>query len=298
MSFTVLIPARYASTRLPGKPLADIAGKPMVVRVAERALASGATRVVVATDDARVHDAVAAHGLLACMTRADHPTGTDRLAEAAVALGLADDEIVVNVQGDEPLLDPALMRNMAVLLEGHPDAAIATACHPIADAAEAFNPNVVKVALDAAGYALYFSRATIPWARDAFAHSKGSLPARTAAVPALRTLRVSDVVPARVSRARAGADRAFRGAGAASCACGTAFGSSSRSRAERRRRASTRPRISRACGLSMRLARQSANRLFASNDRSTILRVQQAQTPISRREPARRVACAVHPRES
>ena len=176
MKFTVLIPARYASTRLPGKPLADIAGKPMVVRVAERALASGATRVVVATDDARVHDAVAAQGLLACMTRADHPTGTDRLAEAAVALGLADDEIVVNVQGDEPLLDPALMRNMAALLEASPDAAIATACHPIADVGEAFNSNVVKVALDARSYALYFSRATIPWARDAFAHSKSSLP--------------------------------------------------------------------------------------------------------------------------
>jgi 3-deoxy-manno-octulosonate cytidylyltransferase (CMP-KDO synthetase) len=176
MPFTVLIPARYASTRLPGKPLADIAGKPMIVRVAERALASGATRVVVATDDERVRAAVAAHGMLACMTRADHPTGTDRLSEAAIALGLADNEIVVNVQGDEPLLDPALMRSMASLLEAHRDAAIATACHPIGDAAEAFNPNVVKVALDDAGYALYFSRATIPWARDAFAVSKDVLP--------------------------------------------------------------------------------------------------------------------------
>jgi 3-deoxy-manno-octulosonate cytidylyltransferase (CMP-KDO synthetase) len=175
--FTVLIPARYASTRLPGKPLADIAGKPMVVRVAERALLSGATRVVVATDDERVRAAVAAHGLLACMTRADHPTGTDRLAEAAIALGLADDEIVVNVQGDEPLLDPALMRSIAGLLQRQPDAAIATACHPIEDAAEAFNPNVVKVVLDAKGYALYFSRATIPWARDAFAASPDTLPA-------------------------------------------------------------------------------------------------------------------------
>ncbi|MFO1325464.1 MAG: 3-deoxy-manno-octulosonate cytidylyltransferase [Burkholderiales bacterium] len=176
MSFTVLIPARYASTRLPGKPLADIAGKPMVVRVAERAQKSGATRVVVATDDERVRDAVAAHGFAVCMTRADHPTGTDRLAEAAAALGLADDEIVVNVQGDEPLLDPALMRAMVALLDRHADAAIATACHPIADAAEAFNPNVVKVALDAKGFALYFSRATIPWARDAFARTKDALP--------------------------------------------------------------------------------------------------------------------------
>jgi 3-deoxy-manno-octulosonate cytidylyltransferase (CMP-KDO synthetase) len=174
--FTVIIPARYASTRLPGKPLLDIGGKPMVVRVAERAQGSGATRVVVATDDARVRDAVVAHGLVACMTRSDHPTGTDRLAEAAMALGLADDEIVVNVQGDEPLLDPALMRSMAALLEAHPDAAIATACHPIDDVAEAFNPNVVKVVRDARGYALYFSRATIPWARDAFANSRDALP--------------------------------------------------------------------------------------------------------------------------
>jgi 3-deoxy-manno-octulosonate cytidylyltransferase (CMP-KDO synthetase) len=174
--FTVLIPARYASTRLPGKPLADIAGKPMVVRVAERARASGAERVVVATDDTRVRDAVVAHGIDACMTRADHVTGTDRLAETAQHLGLADDAIVVNVQGDEPLLDPALIRGMAALLAARPDAAIATACHPIDDVAEAFNPNVVKVVLDAAGYALYFSRATIPWARDAFRESTNALP--------------------------------------------------------------------------------------------------------------------------
>src|SRR5512135_106742 len=149
VSFTVLIPARYASTRLPGKPLADIGGKPMIVRVAERARQSGARRVVVATDDARIADAVRAHGVEAILTRADHPTGTDRLAEAAAALRLAADEIVVNVQGDEPLLDPALMRRMADLLAAHVDAAIATACHPIGDAREAFNSNVVKVALDA-----------------------------------------------------------------------------------------------------------------------------------------------------
>ncbi len=176
VSFTVLIPARYASTRLPGKPLADIAGKPMVVRVAERAHASGAARVVVATDDVRVRDAVAAHGVEACMTRSDHATGTDRLAEAAQLLHLADDEIVVNVQGDEPLLDAALIRAMAALLAARPDAAIATACHPIDDVAEAFNPNVVKVVLDASGFALYFSRATIPWARDAFRDKPGALP--------------------------------------------------------------------------------------------------------------------------
>jgi 3-deoxy-manno-octulosonate cytidylyltransferase (CMP-KDO synthetase) len=174
--FTVLIPARYASTRLPGKPLADIAGKPMVVRVAERAQGGGAARVVVATDDVRVRDAVVAHGFAACMTRADHATGTDRLAEAAQQLGLADDEIVVNVQGDEPLLDGGLIRSMAALLEARPDAAVATACHPIEDVGEAFNPNVVKVVLDAAGYALYFSRATIPWARDAFRENSKALP--------------------------------------------------------------------------------------------------------------------------
>jgi 3-deoxy-manno-octulosonate cytidylyltransferase (CMP-KDO synthetase) len=176
MSFVVLIPARYASTRLPGKPLADIAGKPMVVRVAERAIASGAARVAVATDDERVQAAVAAYGIDVCMTRADHATGTDRLAEAADQLRLADDAIVVNVQGDEPLLEPALMRDIAELLAARSDAAIATACHAIADAAEAFNPNVVKVVLDRDGYALYFSRATIPWARDAFAASRERLP--------------------------------------------------------------------------------------------------------------------------
>ena len=176
MAFTVLIPARFASTRLPGEPLADIAGKPMVVRVAERAQQSGAARIVVATDDERVRAACERHGIATCMTRQDHPTGTDRLAEAAVALGLADDEIVVNVQGDEPLLEAPLIRRMADLLAEKPEAAIATACHPIVDAAEAFNPNVVKVVMDATGYALYFSRATIPWARDAFARTRETLP--------------------------------------------------------------------------------------------------------------------------
>ena len=176
MTFTILIPARYASTRLPGKPLADIAGKPMVVRVAERAKQSAAARVVVATDNAMVRDACERHGIQVCMTREDHPTGTDRLAEAASLLGLADDEIVVNVQGDEPLLEPALIRQMARLLAGAGDAAMATACHLIDDAREAFNPNVVKVVMDARGYALYFSRATIPWARDAFAADSDTVP--------------------------------------------------------------------------------------------------------------------------
>jgi 3-deoxy-manno-octulosonate cytidylyltransferase (CMP-KDO synthetase) len=176
MHFTILIPARFDSTRLPGKPLADIAGKPMVVRVAERAMQSGAARVVVATDDERVRAAAANHGVTACMTSRDHATGTDRLAEAAALLDLADNEIVVNVQGDEPLLDPSLMRSMAALLTARADASMATACHPIVDPAEAFNPNVVKVVLDSAGYALYFSRATIPWARDAFARTRDTLP--------------------------------------------------------------------------------------------------------------------------
>ena len=176
VSFTVLIPARYASLRLPGKPLSDIAGKPMVVRVAERARLSGAARVVIATDDDRIRVAVEAFGYEVAMTRSDHPTGTDRLSEAAQQLGLDDDAMVVNVQGDEPLLEPALIRGVADTLEAHSDAAIATACHPIDDADEAFNPNVVKVVLDHAGYALYFSRATIPWARDSFAASRDEIP--------------------------------------------------------------------------------------------------------------------------
>ena len=176
MSFTVLIPARFASTRLPGKPLLDVAGKPLVIRVAERARASGAQRSVIATDDERIRAAAEAHGVEAIMTRADHPTGTDRLAEAAQALRLGDDAVVVNVQGDEPLLEPALIRGVADELRSHADAAIATACHPIDDPAEAFNPNVVKVVLDRAGYALYFSRATIPWAREAFARARDAIP--------------------------------------------------------------------------------------------------------------------------
>jgi 3-deoxy-manno-octulosonate cytidylyltransferase (CMP-KDO synthetase) len=174
--FTVLIPARFASTRLPGKPLLDIAGKPMVVRVAERALASGAQRVVVATDDERIRAAVAGHGIDVVMTKSSHPTGTDRLAEAAAQLELADDAIVVNVQGDEPLLEPQLIRTVAATLGEHGDASMATACHPIGDPHEAFNPNVVKVVLDRNGYALYFSRATIPWARDEFATAPQTIP--------------------------------------------------------------------------------------------------------------------------
>jgi 3-deoxy-manno-octulosonate cytidylyltransferase (CMP-KDO synthetase) len=174
--FTVLIPARYASTRLPGKALADIAGKPMVVRVAERAQASGAARVVVATDDERIADAVRQSGVESILTRDDHPTGTDRLAEAATRLALDPDDIVVNVQGDEPLLDPALIRRVAVLLASNPDASMATACHPITDAGDVFNRNVVKVVLDARNCALYFSRATIPWARGTFDQPNPEIP--------------------------------------------------------------------------------------------------------------------------
>jgi 3-deoxy-manno-octulosonate cytidylyltransferase (CMP-KDO synthetase) len=175
--FSVLIPARYASSRLPGKPLADLGGKPMVVRVAERARASGAVRVVIATDDPRIEAAAHAHGIDAIMTRDDHASGTDRLAEAARKLGLADDEIVVNVQGDEPLLDPGLMRRVAATLAASADAAIATACHKIGDVDEAFNPNVVKVVLDARQRALYFSRAPIPFARGPFSAEPPTLPA-------------------------------------------------------------------------------------------------------------------------
>ncbi|VXB21829.1 3-deoxy-manno-octulosonate cytidylyltransferase [Massilia sp. 9I] len=175
MGFTVIIPARLASTRLPNKPLADLGGKPMVVRVAERARESGASRIIVATDAPSILAACEAHGIEACMTRADHPSGTDRIAEVAQKLGLAPGEVVVNLQGDEPLIDPSLLAACAARIrDGVP---MATVAHPIHDVADVFNPNVVKVVLDKAGRALYFSRATIPWHRDAFAASKESLPA-------------------------------------------------------------------------------------------------------------------------
>jgi 3-deoxy-manno-octulosonate cytidylyltransferase (CMP-KDO synthetase) len=175
MGFVVIIPARLASTRLPNKPLADLGGKPMVVRVAERAALSGAARIVVATDHADIAAACAAHGIEACMTRADHPSGTDRIAEVAKMLGLAPDAVVVNLQGDEPLIEPALLAATAACIA--PGVPMATCAHPLQDAADAFNPNVVKVVLDKAGRALYFSRATIPWHRDGFAQSKDRLPA-------------------------------------------------------------------------------------------------------------------------
>ncbi|HZR67890.1 MAG TPA: 3-deoxy-manno-octulosonate cytidylyltransferase [Burkholderiales bacterium] len=176
MAFTVVIPARLHSTRLPGKVLAPIAGKPMVVRVAERARESGARRVLVATDHADVARAVEQHGFEALMTADTHATGTDRIAEAVERLGLPAEEIVVNVQGDEPLVEPGLVRAVAELLAATREAAIATACHPIRDAGELFNPNVVKVVLDHAGFARYFTRAPVPWARDAFAASTARIP--------------------------------------------------------------------------------------------------------------------------
>lgn len=174
MSFTVIIPARLASTRLPNKPLADLGGKPMVVRTAERALLSGARQVMVATDHADILAACKAHGIDACMTRSDHPSGTDRIAEVAAMMGLADDAVVVNVQGDEPLIDPELIIATAALVSAQTP--MATVAHPIHDAKELFNPNVVKVVLNKLGRALYFSRATMPWARDAFALDVHTMP--------------------------------------------------------------------------------------------------------------------------
>ncbi len=164
--FTVLVPARLASTRLPNKPLADIAGLPMVVRVAQRASQSAASRVVVAGDDASIVSACKAHGVEAILTRQDHPSGTDRLAEACEQLGLDGDEIVVNVQGDEPLIDPELIDAVAAALALHSEAAMSTAAHEIDSVSDFMNPNVVKAVLDAQGNALYFSRAPIPWWRD------------------------------------------------------------------------------------------------------------------------------------
>ncbi len=177
MSFTVLIPARLQSTRLPEKPLADIGGAPMVVRVAQRAARSAAAAVVVAADDARIVRACAEHGVRAVATRADHASGSDRLAEACAALGLDGEAIVVNVQGDEPLIDPALIDACATLLAARPDCAMATAAHAIDDVADFVNPHVVKVVTDAAGRALYFSRAPIPWWRDGNERGVTTLPA-------------------------------------------------------------------------------------------------------------------------
>jgi len=170
MSFVAIIPARFASTRLPGKPLVDIHGKPMVVHVMERARESGAERVIVATDNEQVARAVAAAGGEVCMTRADHHSGTERLAEVIERYQFPDDTVIVNVQGDEPLIPPVIIRQVADNLAKN-TAGMATLAVPIVSAEEAFNPNAVKVVMDAQGYALYFSRATIPWDRERFAAS-------------------------------------------------------------------------------------------------------------------------------
>ena len=173
-AFTVLIPARLASTRLPNKPLADIAGLPMVVRVAHQAALSGARRCVVAADDASIVSACEAHGVAALLTRPDHPSGSDRLAQACELLELGDEEIVVNVQGDEPLIAPELINSVAQELAQRSDCVMSTAAHAIASRDEWLNPNVVKVVLDQRRTALYFSRAPLPWWRDGM--DSGQLP--------------------------------------------------------------------------------------------------------------------------
>ncbi|MEI6026185.1 MAG: 3-deoxy-manno-octulosonate cytidylyltransferase [Betaproteobacteria bacterium] len=176
-SFTVLVPARLGSTRLPGKPLLDIGGLPMVVRVARQAQRCGAADVVVATDAQEVAAACQVHGVRHVMTRADHASGSDRLAEACELLGLEGDHIIVNVQGDEPLIEPGLIQRCAQLLDEHPDCPVSTVAHRIDDWADWLNPNVVKVVLDAAGRALYFTRAPVPFNRDG---APGQLPVQPA----------------------------------------------------------------------------------------------------------------------
>lgn len=175
-AFTVLVPARLASSRLPNKPLADIAGLPMVVRVAQRAALSQATQVVVAADSPEIVQACEAHGVKALLTRLDHPSGSDRLAEASQLLGLKNDDIVINVQGDEPLIDPELINQVALLLQNRPTASMSTAAHEIHLLEEFANPNVVKVVMDQSQLALYFSRAPIPWWRDGNAQGLTQLP--------------------------------------------------------------------------------------------------------------------------
>lgn len=176
VSFDVIIPARFASSRLPGKPLADIAGQPMVQRVYERARQSSAERVIVATDDMRVADAVQRFGGEVCMTSAEHASGTDRLQEVAANLGLAEDRILVNVQGDEPLIPPRVIDQVAGNLAANLSAGVATLAEPIDTLEDFRNPNIVKVVAAESGLARYFSRAPIPWPRDAFASAAGSLP--------------------------------------------------------------------------------------------------------------------------
>jgi len=174
--FRVVIPARYASTRLPGKPLAEIRGRPMIEHVWRRAVESGADQVVVATDDVRVETAARRFGADVCLTRADHQSGTDRIAEVADRHGWPEAAIVVNLQGDEPTMPPSLLRQVAGALAAHAGAAIATLAVPIRERAELFDPNVVKVVADRHGYALYFTRAPVPWHRESFPALGGELP--------------------------------------------------------------------------------------------------------------------------
>jgi len=176
LSFIVAVPARYASTRLPGKPLQLIAGEPMVLHVARRALAAGAREVVVATDDERIGHALRDTPVRVVMTRVDHASGSDRLAECAQILGWSDDAIIVNLQGDEPIAPPSGILAVAELL-AQSDAPMATLATPVVELEEFLNPNCVKVVMGADGHALYFSRAPVPWPRDSFAHARERLPA-------------------------------------------------------------------------------------------------------------------------
>ncbi|WP_025674552.1 3-deoxy-manno-octulosonate cytidylyltransferase [Salinivibrio socompensis] len=174
--FSVVIPARFGSSRLPGKPLADIAGKPMIQHVYERAQAAGASQVIVATDDKRIEAAVRDFGGDVCLTRADHESGTERLAEVVAQYGFADDDIIVNVQGDEPLIPSTVIGQVAENLNQYPEAPMATLAVAIDDSEQVFNPNVVKVVTDQQGFALYFSRATIPWDRTHFDAETPTIP--------------------------------------------------------------------------------------------------------------------------
>jgi 3-deoxy-manno-octulosonate cytidylyltransferase (CMP-KDO synthetase) len=178
MSFTVVIPARYGSTRLPGKPLLDIAGKPMVQRVWEQASRSAASSLVIATDDTRIREVAEGFGAQVCMTSAQHPSGTDRLQQVAREMSWDEEQIVVNVQGDEPLIPPAVIDQVAANLATRPQAGMATLCEPLETLEELLNPNAVKVVADREGMALYFSRAPIPWPRDAFAQTRDAMPSQ------------------------------------------------------------------------------------------------------------------------
>lgn len=177
MGFKVVIPARFGSSRLPGKPLLDIAGRPMVAHVVERACQSGAEEVLIATDDERIAAAVQGMGAEVVMTSANHPSGTDRLQEVAQKKAWSDDTIIVNVQGDEPLIPPAVINQVARNIEASSAAGIATLAETLTSVEQLFNPNIVKLVRDVNDFALYFSRAPMPWARDAFAKDKTVLPA-------------------------------------------------------------------------------------------------------------------------